>query len=545
MIDAVEADLNAPPVTEAPSQPLKRGRGRPRKVRPPQESGAPETAEATDRAGTSEGIPPFPEVGQNVGLDTALEYWNRTLTAQQRQCGTLYLYRDDPILLRTLKRGRLVNENIRKYEHEHGEVTRETIRNEYRAGRYILRLTQRVVEPHGQLFEARFKIEGDYANLDEAPILDLNRLDWDHPDNKHYVRLLKLRGVNPPGSKTAEETEDMAASEVLGEIAGKALDVLADRPAQQAAAAATAAAGNEGGGVGRELVGLLREQITQNKPPAQQGSMTDHVKSLVDIAEAMRPEPVDLGPIMELQRQNTALIERMMQKDIERAEKEAQTARAELTALKEALPKAKTIDQMFDELESAAQRYKRIRGDDEERAVAVAPEPAGGIWGSLLLNLPAILEKGALIAGYLANMTFNYAVAKTAGPGASATSSPVNPQTGAAGKEPAEPELSPEQQEQAARMQAVIQALVPLAQPMLTHLRNGRSGTDFAKWVHENFGPQTIAIVQQVDGGRNTILSMLQNYPPVWSVVGGNAQTLEKFTLFLDQFLTYQVPTVQ
>jgi hypothetical protein len=526
MIDAVEA----------PQEPVKRKRGRPpgSKNKVYEDGNLPpdvreQDGEPTDSVELNGELAPYPAIAAESSIEAILHVWNECLTLRQREHGGLYLYREQPVYTRVLKHGRLVNENIQKFTAADGAVTLEMIRQKHRAGAYRMRLNQRIVKPYGELSQATFKIEGDYATADEMPNIDLDRLDLDHPDNKSFVRILKLRGAIKP-DESPQESEDMAASEVLGTIAQSAITQLSEQRQQPQAAAPA----NDNGAV-KEVVSLLRETIQSAKPPAQQGTVTDHVKSLVDIAKAMAPPAIDLSPFMTLQQQNNALVEQMMRKDVERAEAAAAQAKAEAAELRAAMPKAKSLDEQFDDLEKAVTRYKRIRGEREEpEETAGAPAAAGdglGFWGAL----PSILEKGERILSLVANIAFNYAAIK-AGAGAA----PVNPATGAADTNPAAPELSPEQQEQAQRMQNVISQLVPLAAPMLKQFQSQKSGTEFAKFVFENYGPETIATVQGVEGGRNTILGMLQSYPPVWNVVSASQPTLARFTLFLDQFLTYQ-----
>jgi hypothetical protein len=83
-------------------------------------------------------------------------------------------------------------------------------------------------------------------------------------------------------------------------------------------------------------------------------------------------------------------------------------------------------------------------------------------------------------------------------------------------------------------MQSVVYQLTALEKPMLKFFGEQKTGTEFAKFVEENFGREAIATVASVP--RPTLLNMLSQYPPVWNVVGPRIQDFAKF---LDEFLTF------
>lgn len=488
--------------------------------------------------------PPFPPIQPVTSFEVLSNYWNNILTAAQRQQGTVYVYRLFPKMKLVPGRGRmLVNANCEKFNEEDGPVTRDLIRTRRRMGTYLLRLNQRIVKPSCEICKCEVKIDGDITDANDMPILDVENLDVDDPGNKDYVRLLRSRGI----LKAVEgEGDDMAASEVLGNLAGRAIDVLSERNNQQQPAPVQVQSTNDG--VGKELVGLLREQIQQNRPPEQQGTVGDHVKSLVDLAKSMTPPPMDLGPYVELQRDNNKLVQEMMRKDVERAEAAAARAMQEAEAYKAAMPKPKSLREELREMRELQQEYKvAISGKDPDDEDA-KPEPAttAGFWGGFIGALPMLLDKGLEIMKQTNIMIFNAKLNGTGGP-------PLNPVTGQPGTGPVAPADDDEEQqtlstEEQARinhmqnMQNVANQLTAVAQPMVEHLLRNATGADFAKFVIAQHGAMGINLIRSVP--KETIAAMIQQYPPVWNQIT-QAQKVPQFQKFLDEFMGYSPVAVQ
>lgn len=533
--------------TDAPAK-----RGRPKKVKniteTPPEQGAetPAFAEQTseEQPETSTEVPPWPPIPQKVSADRLFEYWN-SLTPDQRKYGTVYLYRLHPKMQLQPWRGQMVNENCEKFNDEDGPLSRDVIHTKRRIGIYLIRLTQRLIKPHGQIAQAELEIRGEWT-ADNMPILDIDKLDLSHPSNAEYIRILKVRGILKPEEKepSGEGAEEMAATSVLGEIASKAFDKMGQQqgPQQQQS--------DVSGGVGTELVGLLREQINVNRPPAQQGTVKDQLEGLVTLAKTMTPAPApaaDMGPYIELQRENNSLVRELMRKDVERAEAEANRAKEEAAQYRAALPQPKTVDEQWDELERAAKRFDRMTGKKEkpEEDEEEKPSTAAGFWGGLLGALPQIMKSGVELLREGNVMLYNY---KLNGVGAV----PLNPATGQPGTEPLSPDsvdtdepddanLSSEDRARMEHMQTVANQLTALASPMLSHIARNKTGVDFAKFVIENYGPPAFALLQNT--GKETIFAMIQNYPPVWNQIG--PQRLPQFQKFLDEFIGYKAVAVQ
>jgi len=523
-------------IAEAPPK-----RGRPKKLKNITETVAEQPAETPTFAEQSSDepaengaeIPEWPPIAPKVSADRLFEYWN-ALTPVQRKFGTVYLYRLHPKMQLQPWRGQMVNENCEKFNDEDGPLSREVVFTKRRIGIYLLRLSK--LKSHGQVTQAELEIRGEWT-ADNMPILDIDKLDLSHPSNAEYIRILKVRGILKPEDKepSGEGAEEMAATSVLGEIASKAFDKMGQQQNPQQPQS------DIGGGVGTELVGLLREQITMNRPPAQQGTVKDQLEGLVTLAKTMTPPAAaapDMGPYIELQRQNNELVRELMRKDVERAEHEAQKAREEAAQYKAALPQPKTVDEQFDELERAAKRFERMTGkkkvEDEPDEEKENPGTAAGFFGSLLGYVPAIRDLLHEVNIGLYNFRLN-----------GSTAPPLNPATGQPGTEPLapteadddEPPLSPADQAKMEHMQNVVNQLSALAQPMLAHLIRNKPGNEFARFVVENYGPQAFELVRGVEGGKETILAMIQQYPPVWNQIG--PARLPQFTKFLDEFMRF------
>ncbi len=486
---------------------------------------------------------------QKVPPTAAFNYWNNTLNTAQRIFGTWYAYRLWPVMKLQQRGNKFVNPNCAKFSAEDGPISTDLIYGQCRIGVYLLRLLQRHTSPSGQVFMCEVEIKGSgNFNEGEMPILDTEQVDWDHPSNAEYAKICRSRGIlkaEDPEPQT-EGAEEMAATSVLGEIASKAFDKMGQMGQQQPAQQSPS---DISGGVGTELVGLLREQITMNRPPSQQGTVKDQLEGLVTLAKTMTPPAAaapDMGPYIELQRQNNELVREIMKKDVERAEAEARKAREEAAQYRAALPQPKTVDEQWDELERAAKRFERMTGvkkkepDEEENP----PTTAAGFWGGLFGSLPSILKEGVNLIREGNIMLYNYHLNGSAAP-------PLNPATGQPGTEPlspevdedAEPELSPEDRVKMERMQNVVNQLSALAQPMLAHFLRNKPGGEFAKFVLENYGPQAFETVRGVEGGGATILAMIQQYPPVWNQIG--PARLPQFTTFVNEFMLYSGVPVQ
>jgi hypothetical protein len=527
--------------TASAEAPKRRGRPPKPRVEPISEpetplQDAPENdADATIDDQSREGIPPYPMMPRFSTIQRVLSVWNG-LTDRQREFGNLYLYREFPKMLLVLQRGRLVNENCDKFAGLDGPITLDLIRQKRRMGRYYIRIVQRVEKPYGQLSQSEpFTIDGNLENIEDMPILDLEKLDRAHPDNESYLRILKLRGIIKVDGDEKEGTDEMVASEVLGNITNKAIDMLG-QPQQQPAPQVQ----STNDGVGKELVGLLREQIQQNRPPEQQGTVGDHVKSLVDLAKSMTPPPMDLGPYVELQRENNKLVQDMMKKDVERAEAAASRAMQEAEAYKAAMPKPKSLREELREMRELQAEYKvAISGKDADEDEKPERPTAAGFWGGLVGALPMLLDKGLEIMKQANVMMYNAKLNGTGGP-------PLNPVTGQPGTEPLAPggddddnqeqQLPPEEQARMNHMQNVANQLTAVAQPMVEHLLRNATGADFAKFVITNYGLVGINLIRSLP--KETIAAMIQQYPPVWDRIT-QGQKVPQFQKFLDEFFGY------
>lgn len=491
---------------------------------------------------------------QKVPPTSGFNYWNTTLNAPQRIFGTWYVYRLWPVMKLQPRGNKFVNPNCAKFSAEDGPMNRDLIYGQLRIGVYLMRLLQRQTSPTGQvcMCEVEIKGSGNFTE-EEMPILDVEQVDWEHPSNAEYAKICRSRGIlKAPEQKepSGEGAEEMAATSVLGEIASKAFDKMGNPPPAQ-----TVVQSDIAGGVGTELVGLLREQINVNRPPAQQGTVKEQLEGLVTLAKTMTPPAAaapDMGPYIELQRQNNELVRELMRKDVERAEHEAAKAREEAAQYRAALPQPKTVDEQWDELERAAKRFDRMTGKkqrDEEDAEEKNPNATAGFWGGLLGSLPAILREGVSLMREVNVGLYNFKLNGSGGP-------PLNPATGQPGTEPLAPEqdqdppLSPQDQAKMEAMQNVVNQLSALAQPMLGHLSRGKSGSEFARFVIENYGPPSFETIRNVEGGSATILAMIQQYPPVWNQIGvlngkPNPQGVMRFQKFLDEFMGYSGIPVQ
>lgn len=554
-------------VSEEPISIENKRRGRPKKTRetpivepqnPPESEFADQEEPQTEAEPTE--AAPFPPIAPKTNFDTLADYWNNRLTAAQRRRGCIYLYRLHPkMLLAPGRGGRPVNANCEKFNEEDGPLTREAIRKRRRMGIYLLRLTQRVVKPYGEITNAEMEVHGDLSNADDMPILDVDNLDVEHPSNRDYIRILRSRGILKAGDKEGEG-EDMAASEVLGSIAGRAIDVLAERgqqgqPQQPQSSPADPAAGVMGG----KLVDLLEKQINQSRPVEQQGTVLDMVESLVKIGGLMKPEAPDFGPLLaSIEKTNQMMLD-LKEQEVRRAQADADRARTEAQQFRQALPQPKSIDEQWDELERSAKRFKRMTGEkdkdqEDEKEPAAAANPATGFMG-ILSNLPSLFEKGVQMLSLYAVIKYNEKLQ----PG----QFPMNPQTAQPDGQPAKPEVVQSQQQpqqtgddMQAAMQEILNQMERVRPLLLTALRRGKTGSQFAQQLvdlasEEEFEAlKSISIQAQLEGqmrtlqGKEAIWVLIQQYPPIWDAElapGVKVSTQQpRLIQFLNDFFSYQ-----
>jgi hypothetical protein len=525
--------------------PTKR-RGRPAKPKleaPAIDPNATFDEDSTPEPETDKEITPFPPIDQNVSPQKLFDYWNNTLTKAQRRYGNVYVYRQHPRMRLEMQRGRPVNPYCEKFSDEDGPLSADVIFARRRIGIYLLRLNQKVLKPHGTIAFAELELrgKGDW-NEEEMPILEIEKVDIEYPSNKDYVRVLRSRGI----LKAGEEDEDMAGNEVLGEVIKDLSQGLRDNakannaPTQQNDTASAA--------VGVRALEILERKMEREAPAGQQGTLVDTLNSLGGFIKATAPATPDFAPFLASIEKTNQMVLDLKEQEVKRAMIEAQRLREEAMSIRAAIPAVKTVDEQWDELERSAKRFQRMTGkqdrekpedaeDDEEKN----PTSAAGFLGMLAGALPAI--RGILHEVNIG--LYNY---KLNGSGAP----PLNPATGQPGTEPLAPTeqdeddgppLSPADQAKMEHMQNVVNQLSALAQPMLSHLMRNKTGGEFAKFTIDNYGPQAFELVRGVEGGRDTIMAMIQQYPPVWNQIG--PARLPQFTKFLDEFMMYSGVPVQ
>jgi hypothetical protein len=521
-------------------------------------------------------VQPWPKIGvwkagrpkseQKIPYTKGFSYWNETLEAAQRIFGTWYAYRQWPVMKLQLRGNKLVNPNCAKFSSDDGPLTPELIWGQLRMGGYLLRLLQRQTDPVGQVFMCEIELKGS-GNWDEneMPVLPevpagenpLDLVDWDHPSNAEYKRVCISRGMLKlnQNQTTAEGADEMAAQEVLGDITKT---LLQDRieggrrngeQQQQPAAQDTASAA-----IGVKALEMLERKMTQDTPPAQQGTVKEQLEGLVQLALTMTPKPADMAPLIASQERYTALVEKMMANELARAQEEARKAKEEAQQFKDALPKPLTVPEQFAQLEAASQTYERITGRGKRRAAAeededkpADPMSAAGLLGSLVGAAPfviALVDRAltgyAMLRGQPAPVFAPLPGQPAAQPGPPA-GHPDNlvqmpPRAGEPPADSQEPEMSPEEQLQ----EAQLRMLASLLAPMLTAFEQRKTGGEFARFVHENYGKASFDLI--VTFGRQKILDQLSAYPEVWAHIGPRIQD---FTKFMEEFFAYKPAPVQ
>ena len=555
--------------TETPVSDTKKKRGRPklvpkneildRETPPEQPISVPEVEPEPQTPFDGDEFEPFPPIQPKSSFRTLSTFWNERLTPAQRRQGTVYMYRLWPKMKLVPGRGRMVNENCEKFNAEDGPLTLEAIRKRRRMGIYLLRLNQRIVKPSCEISNCEVEVQGDLGNVDDMPILDIENLDIQHPSNEEYVRILRSRGIIKASDEPAGEgAEEMAATETLGQIAST---LIQDRMKQNTEQAQPVQADPVAGVMGGKLVDLLEKQINQSRPVEQQGTVLDMVESLVKIGTVMKPDKPDFAPFLaSIDRTNQMVLD-LKEKEVQRAQAEAERARTEALQFRSAIPQPLTFEEEMDRMDRWEKRFRRRNGEvektgeeSEEKEKAAAASATGflGILGSL----PLLLEKGSQIFQTYTVYRYN----EKLGVG----QLPINPMTGQADGQPAQPPVTvpqgpqsqpQESNEMQSAMQDILNKVETLRPFLLTAIRNQKPGGQLAKQLIEMAGEEAFedlkVISITINGpngpqqaiGKDAVWALCTNIPAIWDAeiapgVKVNQQQ-HRLAQFLNEFFAY------
>lgn len=481
------------------------------------------------------GLLPFPKrPASKTTFDVFCAFWDKTLSQIQREHARWYIYRTWPVLIPEQVKDRFgktgfQNPNCGKFSHLDPPPSLEFIRKTLGFGTYYIRFNQEAVKPFGTMFTAELEIAPVWEEFDRWPVLDVETIDQSHPSNAEYVKRLKARGILKT-SEATEEEERMA--EQNNETLTRTVDKLTDKVINMATTqgATPRATGDGEAAVSVQLVGLLKDQLQTQRPPQEQGTVLEHLTGLTNLAKELLPTPPNNDALVNALKETNATIIEMQNKQLERAERDAAEARQQAAEARRAIPAPKTLVEQLHELEEVEAVRARLRGTKEGAAGDAngeAAAPARGFFGVL----PSILDTTKTIFALGANMLYNYTLAKTG--------KALDPATGAASSEPAAPDvtaaLSPEEQENQRIMQSYFDHLTRIAPFLLNHVQQGKTGADFAQFVIAASNTQTF--LEIAGAGRETLMELIQQYPPLWDQV---KLTPVPFDKFIREFIAYK-----
>lgn len=391
------------------------------------------------------------------------------------------------------------------------------------------------------------------------PVLDLAELDTADPANASYVQWLRLKGVQIPGVLGINEQEDEEmgptgkSSSAVSELA-RTVTNLADKSVQIAREAAAnsreaaeqrpAPVDTEAARRGMEIVQAAADmgnQIVQSAikqvPQHQQANPVEQMRGFVELAKELRqPQTaaVDTGDklvnlmnmFMERETKMQANLFAVQQSHVQALEK-----RVEMLQNPATREQPKSMRDLLFELRDAKAAMEDIVGGGDD-------EPGRGKGSGFADYVPMIVNGLTLAMGLAASMVHNWAVGR-AGRGQTIDPQQVAQQVGqVAQDQPAAPLPSGKHPGAAAGVNGPANPyhalLTQLREPLLQSLDAGETGGDFAAKLIDWQG--VIAFESLRGIGKDALLAILSNYPPIWQV----AQTIpERFEAFLDEFLEF------
>lgn len=400
---------------------------------------------------------------------------------------------------------------------------------------------------------------------DHPPLVDVDELVLTHPGNREFIDSLRRRNVRLPGE---EAKGDDVGNEALAAMVGtnerlteQVIELASRRESPPAVTLPSASNNLESRAAemsldtlarGVEMSNRMVESATQkvaditSQLASKRGDPLETVKQVMELAKSMQPPKDDsaMTALMEANKQITAQLFAMQTERTAELSRELAAMRS--TQLIQAQGPAVTpqtfqpqmIDQ-FDRFLTLAEKLKSSLGvgGGAEETEARPGKGSDNVWLQLL---PIALPMVTGIFGMISNIVYNYAASKTGQQPAPPPPPPAQAMTAeqmaamAAGQ-PME-QLGQEPQQNGGNVYAEM--LPKLEKPLRKALDNcsledaPQAGASFAYLIIEWGERSDYDMLREL--GKQTVISLLQTYPPIWNYV---VRIPSKFDRFLDGFM--------
>jgi hypothetical protein len=501
-----------------------------------------------------------------MSLKAFFNYWRATEKKYPNRM-TMYVYRRFPILDRD-RVGK--NRNIDKVLTCFGEDPLAEMLHRYGSGSYRLDLTDCGINKKICECSVNEKEDG-LSDPDYPPNIELEDLVLEHPQNKSVIDNLRKRGVKFPGDLGGNEdmAGDSATAAMAGALAGmtsKVVEMATERGRREPSDSEETPSSVVATEMSRAIIAGMSEasktasnmvndavkksqEITksQSDPLAMVTAVFDLAKTLNPPREKVDSDSNPMIAILKADRETMqaelkemrgvlATVNTDRLRELERRIEGMQQGQ-QSTAAGVGLVQQRPIDEM----EKTVQFYEKMKhlfGGDEEEERSGRRGGGASIWETLL---PMALPLVSSVLGGLNVLFHNMAVAKT-GQGMPAPPPPPpqipveQPETDNVyqGDPQAAAQSMPAQEGNVNRLSPTYFFLKKIERPLLEAVSRGDTGDAFAENMIAYEGRMAYDFLKEA--GKNQVISILHEHPPIWTVV---SQVPQRFDQFLDQFFAY------
>lgn len=514
--------------------------------------------------------------------------WWCGLTAKQKAKCLIYVYRNYPVIgIKTpdpkSPTGFRISAQIDKRSGTDVIASLDDILHLYGSGNYTIRLNQD--NPNKAV--CLCVIQG-LRDEQHPPVVELDHLVIDDPANRPYIEGLRLRGVRVPGVDAINEEDQMgsaAVTQMVGTVE-KLMDRNAElsarmshppqvekKPTADESIVSTALATgmkiiSDASATQSKMLESAMTRATAINAPSQVTPGPDPLAMLEKVGEllkAMAPTPAtnsldkliadSLQRSQELEKrlhesssQQMSFLQNMVLKSQESQPAAASTTSVTSTSARRAdagQPPTTPLE-MLKEMVKLKEALGNLSGDSGSSDLSSArSNPATPWWGTLLQNLPALVQMGATIASMVAVASYNNAIAKTGAGIPTPVAMPTLPtpdeqqeqsqlDSGELPQPPNDGTTTNLPQPGDATVNAYHIFLSALEKPLRLALENNEPGDQFAEKLVGWQGQVAYDLLHGL--GRDQLIHILSTYPPIWSVVSAIPT---KFSQFLDEFMSY------
>jgi hypothetical protein len=528
----------------------------------------------------------------NLPPEKFYEYLSVILADQDwRDRATLYVYRVWPVIDRTKAGG--TTTNIAKLFGSDVISSEDDILHRWGSGSYHFKLR----DGEAKKIVCMSTVKGLRDLENHPPILDLDDLDMDDPENKGYISWLKLKGIfKPEGERPSREDEEMNAEAIrpLTETIANLSEKLAyrhemderdeeeerklEREAERRRDASPDAASKvidmmatsmtKARETGEKIIDKAIDRADamtrqQNDPTAaltmlQQLAIT--LKSIMPdqapVAAPVAPAPAPAAPAapaidisaltlkftekmhefesVQSQRMVDMLTNRILQLE-KQAEVRPNPTPAPIPSAAPSSASQAGPKSLIDQLNEFSRIKETVRDLLDMNGPSEEPNPRPEKVSGIASYLPLIVQGVSVLGASVANSLYNLAVAKS-GQGA-----PLRPEIPAAPNPEGQTSTLPVTETGATPAPEGSQAMNPyhsflaaIEKPLMSHLEDeSRTGADFADWLIDGYGRTAYDGI--AEAGKKSLTGVIQTYPPIWNKVAAIPQ---KFDVFLEEFFS-------